>query len=305
LLNIKRSRVGNSALPTRDYRYAMSHFVPSNGIQMHYLDWPGGAPSLLLMPGLTGNCHAFDGLVQAGLTPRLHLIAPDLRGRGLSDKPPGGYRMIDHAVDIIGLLDQLGLDQVVLGGHSFGGLLSFYLAAHYPERVSHLVVLDATMATASPTVREQIRPALARLERVYPSFEAYLATMQQAPYYHGWQWDPRLDAYYEADVEMQPDGQVKPRSAPEHIAAAMDGVLAEPWATHLHLIEQPTLLIRATEGYGPPGSAPIVAAAHLAATAAVLPNCSSIEVGGNHQTMLYGAPAAQTVAAILDFVLTR
>ena len=60
----------------------MSFFVETNGIRLHYLDHPGDGPTLLLVPGLTANCHVFDGLVAAGLGQSLRVLVPDMRGRG-------------------------------------------------------------------------------------------------------------------------------------------------------------------------------------------------------------------------------
>ncbi|WP_222841318.1 alpha/beta fold hydrolase [Hymenobacter sp. BT188] len=42
-----------------------SHFLQTNGIRLHYLDHAGPEPPLVLLHGLTGNAHAFDGLIQA------------------------------------------------------------------------------------------------------------------------------------------------------------------------------------------------------------------------------------------------
>ena len=47
----------------------MGHFVHTNGIQLHFLDHPGGDSTLVLMPGLTANANSFDGLIKAGLSP--------------------------------------------------------------------------------------------------------------------------------------------------------------------------------------------------------------------------------------------
>ena len=57
--------------------------------------------------------------------------------------------MADHAADVVGLLDALGLDQVVLGGHYFGGMLALYMAAKYPERFSKLVIIDSAISWPS------------------------------------------------------------------------------------------------------------------------------------------------------------
>lgn len=279
----------------------MDSFVATNNITLHYLDHAGDGPTLVLAPGITANAHAFDAIVQA-LSGQMRVLALDLRGRGESTAPPTGYTMADHAADVIGMLDVLGLERVVMGGHSFGGFLSLYLAATAPERVERLVVIDAAIGVAVPRTRELIQPALNRLGQTYPSFDDYLALIKAAPYYHGWPWDPAVESYYRADVQTAADGSVRARSQPEHIGAAMDGVIAEPWRDHLARITQPVLLLHAPGAYGPPGAPPIVSAEQAAETVALLPDCRYVHVPGNHQTMLYGAGATAIADAISAFV---
>jgi pimeloyl-ACP methyl ester carboxylesterase len=67
----------------------MGNHRDTNGIHLHYLDYPGDGPTLILMHGLTANAHSFAGLIRAGLSPQLPVLAVDLRGRGLSDCPAG------------------------------------------------------------------------------------------------------------------------------------------------------------------------------------------------------------------------
>ena len=55
----------------------------------------------MLAPGLTANAHFFETLL-AHLAARLHVLAFDLRGRGLRDKPDRGHSMDDHTTDMIG-----------------------------------------------------------------------------------------------------------------------------------------------------------------------------------------------------------
>jgi pimeloyl-ACP methyl ester carboxylesterase len=282
----------------------MDCFVQTNGIRLHYLDRPGAAPTLVLLPGLTANAHAFDGLAHASLSPRFRTLALDLRGRGLTDDPPTGYSMADHAADVISVLDALDLGQVTLGGHSFGGLLTLYLAARYPERVARLIVIDAAISAASRETAALIRPALARLGQVVPSWEAYLAQMKQAPYFDGW-WDPTIESYYRADVRDNPDGSVQTYSRPEAIAAVIEGMLVEDWPAILARIRQPTLLLHASCPYGPPGAPPIVTYEQAHATVSALADCRYVHVPGNHMTMLYGDGARRLVEEISVFVSER
>lgn len=279
----------------------MNRFVQTNNIQLHYLDYPGDGPTLALMPGLTANAHAFDGLIQAGLSPRFRVLTLDLRGRGLSDKPATGYySMADHAADVVGLLDAIDLDRVILGGHSFGGLLTFYITAHQPERVSKLVIIDAA-GSMHPRTRELIQPSVDRLGKVFPSWEAYLQAMQEMPFFSGW-WDPAIESFYRADVQINEAGAVQARSRPEVIIEAVDRALAEPWKQHLATIGQPTLLLNAPGPYGPPGTPPVLPRVQAQATVRALANGRYIEIPGNHMTMLYGEGAQCIVEAISTFV---
>jgi pimeloyl-ACP methyl ester carboxylesterase len=101
------------------------HFVETNGIRLHYIEYKGDGPTIILMHGLTANANAFDGLIAAGLSPAFNVISIDLRGRGQSDKPVDDYTMAAHAKDIIGFLDALGIKMAVIGGILLAPCLHF------------------------------------------------------------------------------------------------------------------------------------------------------------------------------------
>jgi pimeloyl-ACP methyl ester carboxylesterase len=280
-------------------------FAEVNNIRLHYIDYPGPEPPvvlppLVLLPGLTANAHCFDGLVQAGLTKRSRALALDLRGRGLSDKPATGYRMADHAADVIGLLDWLAVPQAVACGHSFGGLLALYLAAHFPDRIAKLIILDASVSLVNQTSRDLIKPSLDRLGKRLPSWEAYLETMKRAPFFYQW-WDPLIESYFRADVQINEDGTVQARSRPENIAEAIDKAEQENWKAHTDLVQQPALLLHARGAYGLPGAPPIVPLEQAQATARALADCRYEEIPGNHFTMLFGEGARLIVESIAEF----
>lgn len=278
----------------------MDHFVEANGITLHYVDHPGDGPTIVLLPGLTANASFFAGLVEAGLAPALRVVAVDLRGRGRSDKPDSGYSMDDHAADIVGLLDALDIDRAILGGHSFGGLLTYYLAANVPDRVARCVVLDAP-AYVDPMIVEQIQPTLDRLGRVVPSREDYLASVKALPYYDGW-WHPLMDNFYREDAEDLPDGTVRARSQAGHIQQAVALSAKVDWPEVVARIRQPTLLIRATEPFGPPGYPALVGDEVAKRSVALIPDCRLVELEGNHITAFFGDPARVAAEAVLAFV---
>ncbi len=229
------------------------------------------------------------------------MLSFDLRGRGLSDAPDDGYTMDDHAADLLGALDALELDRVVLGGHSFGGLLTLYVAANAPGRVERALVLDVP-AEVDPSVLDQIGPSLARLEQVYPSRGAYLEFVRALPYFAGDGWDDGVAAFYEAEVEDLPDGTVRPRCRPAHIRLAVEGTFGPDWAGVAAAVECPTLLLRTIDPFGPPGSGPIMSEDGARRTLARLRHGHLVEVPGNHITFAFGRRAEGVVTELLAFV---
>lgn len=278
----------------------IDHFIDTNGIRLHYVEHPADGPTLLLFPGLNANAVFFQGLVHAGLSPALRVLAIDLRGRGRSDAPETGYTMQDHADDILGMLDGLGIERAVIGGHSFGGLLTYYVAAHYPDRVQKGIVIDSPLEV-DQTVIEQVGPALDRLKMVSPSWGEYLAGVKAMPYYEGW-WDPDLEAYYRADVWEDKDGSVRSRLDPEKIRQALEGTTEVDWSSLAGLIDAPLLLFRTTAPFGPPGYPPMVSSEQADRTIRLLTSARYVELPGNHITALFGVSARIVAQAIVDFV---
>jgi pimeloyl-ACP methyl ester carboxylesterase len=277
-----------------------SAFADLGSIKIHYLDFAGGDPPVVLLHGLSANANEFGGLVAAGLSPRFRFVAPDLRGRGRSDKPASGYSMCDHAEDVIALLDHLGLDRVVIGGHSFGGLLAIFMAAEFEQRISKVVIIDAAIHM-HPQVRELIKPSLDRLGQVLPSVDVYLSQMRGAPHVAGF-WDDAIEDYYRAEIQENADGTAQSLTSATAIAQALDGVQAEQWADLVSKVQQPVLLLNSTGEYGPPGSPAVVPAEHAIATSHAFADCKYVEIPGNHLTMVFGESGALIRREIETFI---
>jgi pimeloyl-ACP methyl ester carboxylesterase len=278
----------------------MSNYVESNGIRLHYLDHLGAGPTMILLPGLTANAHEFEGLLRAGLTPRLRVLAVDLRGRGKSDAPDGPYDVATHASDVVGLMDELGIERAIVGGHSFGGLISYYLAANHPDRVDRLVAMDAP-AEVHIGIMDQIKPSLDRLGMVFPSWDEYLALVKSMPYYDGW-WDPAIEEYFRNDLRENPDGTVQAISHPDHIGAAALATLDIDWTDTVQRITQRTLLLRAPDPLGSPEVGPIVTREVAERTQVRIADSQLVDIPGNHITMLFGDSARLVVEEIHRFV---
>lgn len=99
--------------------------------------------------------HVAPELVAAGR----RVVVADLRGHGRSAAPPGDYAKATFASDVLDVLDALGLDQVDLVGHDWGGWTGFLLALDHPERVRRYVAVDIGPPwRTSPTPRQALTP---------------------------------------------------------------------------------------------------------------------------------------------------
>jgi 2-succinyl-6-hydroxy-2,4-cyclohexadiene-1-carboxylate synthase len=106
----------------------------------------GDGKPLLLLHGFTGSHDNWlpyaDDIQQAGY----RVLAPDLLGHGLTDihPDPWRYQMAQVASDVVALLQTLNIKQTALLGYSMGGRLALYLARHYPQYFSHVVLESAS-----------------------------------------------------------------------------------------------------------------------------------------------------------------
>lgn len=102
----------------------------------------GEGPPLLLLHGI-GNKAQTWGPVLSRLARTHTVIAPDLLGHGLSDKPRGDYSVGGYANGMRDLLSVLDIERVTVVGHSLGGGIAQQLAYQYPERCERLVLVSA------------------------------------------------------------------------------------------------------------------------------------------------------------------
>jgi pimeloyl-ACP methyl ester carboxylesterase len=120
----------------------MPRSTPVDGFSLAY-DRTGGGPPVVLLHGWPGNRSDFR-LVVPLLTDVADVVVPDLRGFGESDthdvSPDEGYTAPAQARSVVGLLDELGLESVVLAGYDIGSRIAQTIVGLAPERVRSLVV---------------------------------------------------------------------------------------------------------------------------------------------------------------------
>lgn len=271
-----------------------------DGVRLHYWEWPGAEPTILCMHGLTANGRFWDTLAER-LEGRHRLVAIDFRGRGLSDKPPGGsYGWDRHARDMLEVMHALGTGTVIAVGHSMGGYVATLLAAE-SEHVSRLVVVDAGLELREADVRLQIAASLQRITQVFPSLEAYFTYWRQLPFI---QWTPAFERYLVADVEERADGTVVCRTLPvsveEDLLYYFRPGEAERFAHAAREVRAPTLVCWAPVGLVDPAR-PLMSRPGIDELAGLIPGAQVLPMDGtNHYTILLAPDIVDRIIEAID-----
>ena len=121
-----------------------SHEFHLGRMRFHYLDWGNKhLPTIVFLHGGALNAHTWD-LCCLALRDDFHCVALDQRGHGDTDWAEDGNYSIGAALgDTKGFVDHLGLDKFILVGMSLGAINSLAFAIAHPDRLSHLVIIDA------------------------------------------------------------------------------------------------------------------------------------------------------------------
>lgn len=139
------------------------------------------AAPVLALHGWLDNAATFNRL--APQLRGIRLIALDLMGHGYSDHRPASmpYYIWDNVMDVLGVADQLGLEQVSLIGHSMGASIASLIAGAFPERINKLVLIEgiAPLVTDPQDTAEQMAVAIkkrirlqGRVQKAYSDYES-------------------------------------------------------------------------------------------------------------------------------------
>lgn len=221
----------------------------SDGLRLHYRDYPGGAdrPPIICLPGLTRNARDFEGVAER-LAGQWRVICVELRGRGESAyaRDPMSYVPLTYLQDVEALIAELKLERFVLIGTSLGGLLTMLLAASNARRIAGALLNDVG-PVLEPRGLDHIRSYVGRA-RDWPTWLHCARFLAEAhgDRYPGWEIEQWL-VYAKRLCKLTPAGR---------IVFDYDMRIAEPfklpngeagfdlWPLFRTLKDTPTLLVR-------------------------------------------------------------
>ena len=162
--------------------------VATNGIELNVAEM-GEGPLVLLLHGFPESWyswrHQLAPIAEAGY----HVVAPDMRGYGKSDKPHEieAYNQVEIRKDIMGLIPALGYENAVVIGHDWGAPTAWATALHHPEQVRAVGALSVPFMPRSP-----VPPMAAMREMFKGQF-----------FYQLYFFEPGVaEAEFEADIKL-------------------------------------------------------------------------------------------------------
>jgi pimeloyl-ACP methyl ester carboxylesterase len=142
--------------PAGDSTYRVSFPRLESGIRIRVVErGDPAAPPIVLVHGWGCTVYVFRFNIPVISDAGYRVVALDLKGHGLSDKPPGADEYtIDALVEHLRqTFDAIGLERPVLAGHSLGGSLTYHFAASHPDRVSGIGLISPAGLTGVPLMR--------------------------------------------------------------------------------------------------------------------------------------------------------
>lgn len=218
-------------------------------LQLNYWEWNQGSEPLLLLHGMTDHGLIWANLAEA-IGDRYHIIAPDLRGHGDSDKPKQGYDCNVMIEDVNALLNQVGWTSAHIVAHSWSVKVAAIWAARQPEHFRSLVIIDPFFTGKLPGWVKLTFPFLYRvlpfLKTMGPfdRLEQIEQVGRQLKQYRGWS-DLQQMAFY-AGIEQKSDG----RWGSKFVAQARDGIFEDVLRVNglTQAIAIPTLFLQPEQG---------------------------------------------------------
>lgn len=205
----------------------ISHqFAETNGIRMHYAE-AGSGPLVLLCHGFPESWYSWRHQLRALAEAGFHVIAPDMRGYGQTDRPERveAYDIFQLTGDLVGLINAIGAPSAVIMGHDWGAWITQAAALLRPDMFRAVALLSVPYLPRGP-----ISPSEWEKQR-YPGQLFYQQIFRAPGSEQIFEADIRgsiTNALYAASGEPPADKRWKFAIRPEEIASAMPRTIQKP-----------------------------------------------------------------------------
>ena len=209
------------------------HTLTFGGYRLSYETYGSGDRVLVWLHGLLLDANLSRHVARALAARGNRVVLLDLLGHGRSDKPrhAGMHRMDLYAEQVLCLLDELGVDQAVLGGVSLGANVSLLAAVRAPERIRGLILEMPVLETAVPAAALVFLPLLLWVHYARSGVRLFSRAVSRLP---------------SSGIGPLDSLLVAASSDPDEIAAVLHGVLVGPVAPTIEqrrMIEAPALVL--------------------------------------------------------------
>ncbi len=223
--------------PTADSAWTAEGFVQRAGLRVHHVSM-GNGPALVLHHKLGGWVsdwrHIAPALAQAGH----RVIAFDMPGHGdstVNGPVPFLQSLAESATAIIEALDELKVDTFDFIGNSLGGCVGTVMAARWPERFKHLILLSVALGPGQP--REKLVNEVDQPGTWGPNGEPLPRSFEEQKKRFGF-----------TDIKEHEENEASRKKAGAWVRASERGVFVHNLVAELPKITAPTLLIYGERG---------------------------------------------------------
>jgi len=280
---------GIREVPAVDLAGPADRFVSVDGLNIRYRTWGSPAddkPTALLLHGFANSLQSFR-LVAPLLTGSYYVVAYDMPGYGLSDKPaPFDYRNA-HQAEIAGrLIKALGLRNVIVGGHSLGGAIALRVALQSPEVIGLVVMNPGIITTGVPPIAKYLVFPFPRIQAKLFGDPEFRANFLRRSFV-----DPSIvtdDVVRELSLASRSEGYLKGMT---NLLGQYQDADEVPMLAQLTV---PSLIVWGEQDRGKPKG-------EFAELKALLPNNTAVLVPTSGHYVQEEAPA-ETAAAMISFV---
>ena len=195
----------------------------------------------------------------------------------------------------------MGIDRVVILGHSLGAFIGLAFGSEYADRTDRLILVDGGGDLSQEqmgNVFVAIKPALDRLGKVFPSAQDYLTKMKEAPYIHP--WTAAIETYYRYELE-DVEGGVRTNIDPTHIQEEAANIRKVDCAPFYPRTKSKVLILRAPNGLLRQEDL-LLPEEVIGEMVRKIPDVKRFDVGGtNHYSIIFQPHEARD-RAILEFL---